>query len=242
MLTQNQIDKICDYIKDYRKKNNQSPSREQLKDKFCPDVSEYKDKVLICMSYYFKRSGDWYLNKLINKKYWNIIQEDEDYKNITIYLRDFEIPFGEILNKVIDDPYEIYENVKLINIDEYDDSYDIEYDDFMRNFDDMLKYEGQVLIKFKYYDEETLSNLLWTCTILISKEFNDNIIDKTKFDFSKIDSTTLNSIVEVGNMCVFWYEDPSEIYEYISENGDENIEDEDYIRNLIYQDDNQDSK
>jgi len=40
MLTQNQIDKICDYIKDYRKKNNQSPSREQLKDKFCPDVSE----------------------------------------------------------------------------------------------------------------------------------------------------------------------------------------------------------
>jgi hypothetical protein len=87
------------------------PTLEEFCGQYCPDVSKYEGKVLICMSCDFRRGGSWECQELLDAKDWKRFP-----MNLEIYLgevngkhSEVERPLEEILDDVIEDPYDIWE-------------------------------------------------------------------------------------------------------------------------------------
>lgn len=89
----------------------QEHTLKEFKDEFCPDVSEYKGMVIVCMSYSFFRGGSWSQDVLLTEEEWDQIDIEDD-----LYLGEVNGKWSDVVlsvNKVLDDeirdPYDIKE-------------------------------------------------------------------------------------------------------------------------------------
>ena len=225
MLSPDQIDDIYNFIQKRFEKSGELPLRETLKTVFCPDVSKYKDKVLIRMSCNFNRGGDWCENKLIDRKYWDLIQDYPDYESTEMYLGEVngkhsEVirEFDDIFDEVVDDPYEIYDIAQHHYISDLYGDPPEEDDDFLRNFKDVFnseKYKDKHLYTFFYKDIYK--------NVLVSKSFDIKLGNEyIDYMFDGMDGLEMAGLEgETG--------DPKEISEYIYEYGEP--EDESFFNN-----------
>ena len=219
MLSPDQIDDIYNFIQKRFEKTGKLPLRKTLKTVFCPDVSKYKDKVLIRMSCDFWRGGNWSDNKLIDKKYWDLIQDDPYYEQTEMYLGEVngkhsEVirKFGDIFDEAVTDPYEIYDIARHEYISEMYGDPPEEDDDFLRNFQDIFDfscYEDQIFLVFKYKDKN------WS--VLLNKTYEEDMDgDIWIKDITVEDGVTktLESILDDE------IENPINIASYVLEYGD----------------------
>jgi len=218
MLSPDQIERIYNTITSHKMRYGTMISCEELKKKCCPDVSEYKDKVLICMSYNFSRGGSWSMNQLISRMHWNqICLKNENSDDVKIYLGEVNgkhseviLPFGEIFDKDIRDPYKIKDISRHVKIYESTKSHDGSYedDDFLSNFKyifDYSKREGKCLIVLRD-DKET------EYLFLVSSKFCDKYVkDETKINLKEVGGK--DEVIEISSVVWDYVEDPKEIDE-----------------------------
>lgn len=214
MFSPDQIECIYNTITHHKMMYGKMISCEELKQRFCPDVSEYKDKVLIRMSYDFSRGGSWSRNQLISRIHWNqICSKNENFEDVKIYLGEVNgkhseviLPFGEILDDDVTDPYKIKDISRHEYIRESTEPY--KDDDFLSNFEyifDYSKREGKCLIVLR--DDNKKEYLF-----LVSNRYCDKYVkDETKINLKEVGGK--DEVIDISDVAWDYVTDPKEIDE-----------------------------
>ena len=105
-LTPAQAEQLYSYVKKH--------TLTQFKERYCVDVSEYKNQVLVKFYESFHRGGNWSENILIDRDIWQAIPEDYEMhlgevngKHSDVYRAHMEC-----VKEEVSDPYEIHCFVK----------------------------------------------------------------------------------------------------------------------------------
>ena len=103
------------------------PKYSELKKKYCPDVSHYKDKILVRLYYTFENQYIFFSNEIIDMYKFSSIKWDEKIKifNFPEENKEIELTLNDMIVDIIDDKYSIYSFVKANNffVKDEDDGY-----------------------------------------------------------------------------------------------------------------------
>jgi len=230
MLNPRQVDQIYYELRKYQDHYGTLMPRERMKTLFCPNVSKYKDKELIRMSYNFDRGGKWSDNRLVTTGIWNKISCKGNSYNTKIYLGEVNgkhseviLYFKDILKETVSDPYEIHDIAKHHNVFFHEGN--PQDDDFLSNFEyifDYSEWEGKVMLDINYKDN--------TIPVLISEEFWETFGGDQKINIGKYlyGEDSKDDIVEIGSITRNEYYEPKEIDDWFYSQGEDYVEEEDF--------------